>query len=123
MVFHLNGTTEFMTDLALPTLYWGALAVPFHPGETLAAALQRQGVTDLGPGVGGLPGRYFCGIGTCQACLVSINGASPVEACLTLAQDGMRLSPALRANDAPPAWSPLAAPSVSVDSPRPEAKP
>lgn len=83
-----------MTHVDSPVFYWGDLRVPFHPGETLAAALQRQAVTDLGPGVGGLPGRYFCGIGTCQACLVSVNGASPVEACLTLAQAAMQLSPA-----------------------------
>lgn len=86
------------------TLYWAAVAVPFRPGETIAAALQRQGVVDLGAAVGGLSGRYFCGIGTCQACLVCINGASPVEACLTLAQDGMQLSPALLASDAPKPW-------------------
>ncbi len=105
-----------MTHLEPTFVYWGALAVAFRPGETLAAALQRQGVTDLGPSVAGLPGRYFCGIGTCQACLVSVNGASPVEACLTLAQDGMRLSAALRASDAPPTWSAQMAPHTPIGS-------
>lgn len=84
-----------MSDTEASLLYWGSDPVPFSPGETIAAALQRGGITDLGAGVGGLHGRYFCGIGTCQACLVSVNGASPVEACLTLAQAGMRLRPAL----------------------------
>jgi len=84
-----------------PTLYWNQLAVPFHPGETIAAALARGEVTHWGDAVGGLQARYFCGIGNCQACLVSIDGASPVEACLTPAQDGMRLTPALPANAAP----------------------
>lgn len=84
-----------MADTEPSLLYWGSDPVRFYPGETIAAALQRGGITDLGAGVGGLHGRYFCGIGTCQACLVSVNGASPVEACLTLAQAGMRLSPAL----------------------------
>lgn len=69
------------------------MAVPFHPGETIAAALLRCGVTDLGAGATGLRGRYFCGIGTCQACLVSVDGASPVEACLTPAREGMHLAP------------------------------
>lgn len=76
-----------------PVLYWGPLAVPFHAGETIAVALLRQGVTDLGAGAKDQRGRYFCGIGTCQACLVSVNGASPVEACLTPAREGMQLTP------------------------------
>lgn len=83
------------------TLYWNQLAVPFHPGETIAAALLRGGVTQLGESVGGLQGRYFCGIGNCQACLVSVNGASPVESCLTPAQHGMRLTAAMRVHDTP----------------------
>ncbi|MBB1075993.1 (2Fe-2S)-binding protein [Rhodoferax sp. 4810] len=78
-----------------PTLYWNQQAVPFHPGETIAAALIRGGIVNLGEAAGGLQGRYFCGIGNCQACLVRVNEASPVEACLTPAQPGMRLSPAL----------------------------
>lgn len=94
-----------MSNTDLSTLYWDTVAVPFHPGETIAAALQRQGLTNLGVAVGGLKGRYFCGIGTCQACLVSVNGASPVEACLTLAQTGMQLSPALPTELAEPGVS------------------
>ena len=74
-------------------LYWESLVIPFRTGETIAAALCRSGVASLGNTVGGQKGRYFCGIGTCQACLVSVNGASPVEACLTPASAGMRLSP------------------------------
>lgn len=110
-----------MPDTPSPTLYWDTVVVAFRPGETIAAALQRQGLTDLGPGVGGLRGRYFCGVGTCQACLVSVNGDSPVEACLTLAQDGMRLSPALRPSDPASIWSPQPADSAPIDSPKPEA--
>ena len=70
-------------------------AVPFRAGETIAAALRRGGVDDFGAAVGGLRGRYFCGIGSCQACLVSVDGERVVEACLTTARDGMRLSAAL----------------------------
>ncbi len=84
-----------MSDTVALHFYWCSEPVPFRAGETIAAALQRAGRTDVGPAVAGLHGRYFCGIGTCQACLVSIDGASPVEACLTLAQEGMHLAPAL----------------------------
>lgn len=76
-------------------LFWLEQAVPFCQGETIAAALRRAGIDDLGVATGGMRGRYFCGIGACQACLVSVNGAAPVEACLTRAQAGMRLEPGL----------------------------
>jgi aerobic-type carbon monoxide dehydrogenase small subunit (CoxS/CutS family) len=42
--------------------------------------------------MGQLRGRYFCGIGACQTCLVSVNGAAPVEACLTPARAGVQLT-------------------------------
>ena len=80
------------------TLYWHLQAVPFQPGETIAAALLRAGIVRLGDAAGGMQGRYFCGIGNC---LVSVDGASAVEACLTPAQAGMRLTPALQAGSAP----------------------
>jgi len=83
------------------TLYWHLQAVPFHLGETIAAALLRAGIVVLGDAAGGMQGRYFCGIGNCQACLVSVDGASPVEACLTPAQPGMCLTPALQASSTP----------------------
>ena len=77
------------------TLYWNQTAVPFRPGETIAAALQRSGVHEFGAAFGGVQAHYFCGIGVCQSCLVSVNGACPVEACLTPARQGMQLSVAL----------------------------
>jgi hypothetical protein len=80
------------------TFFWLGYPVLFRPGESFAAALRRAGVADLGPAMGALRGRYFCGIGACQACLVSVNGAAPIEACLTPARAGVQLSLA-----APPA--------------------
>ena len=76
------------------TFHWLDQAVTFRPGETVAAALRRAGIHDLGLAAGGLRARYFCGIGACQSCLVSVDGASPVESCLTPARDGMQVSPA-----------------------------
>ena len=77
------------------TLYWMGDAVTFRAGETIAAALRRGGIDDFGAAVGGLRARYFCGIGSCQACLVAVDGERTVEACQTPARDGMRLSAAL----------------------------
>jgi len=79
-------------------IHWGDQAVPFQAGETIAAALVRAGVRQFGLTATGAQARYFCGIGNCQACLVSVDGAVAVEACLTPAAAGMRLAPA---NDGP----------------------
>ncbi|MDI1245800.1 MAG: 2Fe-2S iron-sulfur cluster-binding protein [Rhodoferax sp.] len=72
--------------------FWLGHPVVFRSGETYAAALRRSGLDDLGPAMGELRGRYFCGIGACQACLVSVNGAAPVEACLTPARAAVQLT-------------------------------
>jgi aerobic-type carbon monoxide dehydrogenase small subunit (CoxS/CutS family) len=74
-------------------MFWNGHAVPFRHGETIAAALMRAGITSLGPEGGLVHGRIFCGIGACQACIVSVEGEAPVEACLTLARDGLRMTP------------------------------
>ncbi|MDD2918707.1 MAG: FAD-dependent oxidoreductase [Rhodoferax sp.] len=80
--------------------FWLGHPVVFRPGETFAAAMRRAGLYDLGSAMGTLRGRYFCGIGACQACLLSVNGAAPVEACLTPARSGVQVTlaapPALR---------------------------
>lgn len=92
-----------MQTMTPPVLFWNQVAVSFDLGETIAAALLRGGVVEFGVAAGGMQGRYFCGIGNCQACLVCVDGASPVEACLTPAQPGMRLTPALQVGSPP--WS------------------
>jgi len=43
-----------------------------RPGETIAAALIRTGLRP----------RYFCGIGICFACLVTVDGRAAQRACL-----------------------------------------
>lgn len=80
------------------TFFWLGHPVLFRVGETFAAALRRSGLNDLGSAMGELRGRYFCGIGACQACLVSVDGAAPVESCLTPARAGVQVTLA-----APPA--------------------
>ncbi|MCP8883211.1 (2Fe-2S)-binding protein [Devosia sp. XJ19-1] len=56
--------------------------------ETIASALDRAGIRVLGPGQNDCAGRYFCGIGACQACVVSVDGTR-MEACLTPARAGL----------------------------------
>lgn len=55
-----------------------------HPGETVAAALLAAGHRELRRTRGdGSPRGLFCAIGTCFDCLVRIDGARPVRACVT----------------------------------------
>ena len=68
---------------------WGGKPISFETGESIAIAVAKAGVRDLSAGEGGLR-RYFCGIGACQNCLVTIEGTL-VEACLTPARDGLRV--------------------------------
>ncbi|OZI31212.1 hypothetical protein CAL29_25115 [Bordetella genomosp. 10] len=73
--------------------YWNGRAISFRDGETLALALRRAEVEDFGPAAGGQRARYFCGIGQCQGCLVSVDGGAAVESCLTLARAGAVVAP------------------------------
>ncbi|CAM3602722.1 2Fe-2S iron-sulfur cluster binding domain-containing protein [Bordetella sputigena] len=73
--------------------YWNDMAISFRDGETVALAMRRARVDDFGQAAGAQQGRYFCGIGQCQGCLVSINGGAAVEACLTPARPDAVVTP------------------------------
>jgi predicted molibdopterin-dependent oxidoreductase YjgC len=56
-------------------------------GESLAAALMAAGVRRLGEGPGS-PRAAFCMMGTCQQCLVRVDGRL-AQACITPVRAGM----------------------------------
>jgi aerobic-type carbon monoxide dehydrogenase small subunit (CoxS/CutS family) len=72
------------------TFFWNGTPVGFRPSETIAAALDRAGVVQLGDAHGHGGGRYFCGIGACQGCIVVVEGVRR-EACLTPARGGQQV--------------------------------
>lgn len=61
-------------------------------GESLAAALLAAGVRRLGEGPGA-PRAAFCMMGSCQQCLVRVDGRL-AQACLTPVRAGMVVEPA-----------------------------
>ena len=73
--------------------FWEHRQVEFEPCDTVATALVRAGILDFGTRASGCGARYFCGIGACQACVVSVDGI-PTEACLTPARAGQQVGPA-----------------------------
>lgn len=69
-------------------VFWNGRPVPFKAGESLASALTRAGITDLGHAATGQTRAVFCGIGQCQGCMVRIGGRL-AEACLLRCEDGL----------------------------------
>ena len=64
-------------------------AVTAFAGETVAAALLAAGVRVLGRNaVDATPRGVFCAMGSCQECLVLVDGTK-VEACRARVREGM----------------------------------
>lgn len=79
------------------TFEWMGQKIPFHDGESVAAALDAAGILHFGHDALGQAGRYFCGIGACQCCVVRINGVAR-EACITPARMDMKIEPMEKAH-------------------------
>lgn len=75
------------------TILWRGQPLAFTPGDTVAMALTRAGIGQYGTRLTGLDASLFCGIGQCQNCLVAIKGHGVVEACLTLCETNLTVSP------------------------------
>jgi glycine/D-amino acid oxidase-like deaminating enzyme len=68
------------------------MTVSARTGESLAAALARNGHLALSASRDGSPRGVLCGMGVCQECRVIIDGRPDQRACLTKARDGMVVS-------------------------------
>jgi predicted molibdopterin-dependent oxidoreductase YjgC len=67
-------------------------AVTAHEGESIAAALLASGRRSTRwTARTGEPRGYFCGMGVCQDCLVTVDGLPNVRACMTPVRDGQRI--------------------------------
>lgn len=71
---------------------WQGRVLRAPAGESLAAALLASGVRRLGEGPGA-PRAAFCMMGTCQQCLLRVDGAL-AQACLVPVRAGLRAEPA-----------------------------
>ena len=60
-----------------------------YEGESIAAALTAAGIVDLGRRRDGSSRGVFCGMGLCQECLVKVDGATSVRACMVPVTNGM----------------------------------
>jgi predicted molibdopterin-dependent oxidoreductase YjgC len=63
-----------------------------YEGENLATVLMAAGIrTFASHAEPHAPSRLFCGMGTCQQCLVTIDGMPNCQACRTIARPGMKV--------------------------------
>jgi predicted molibdopterin-dependent oxidoreductase YjgC len=66
--------------------------VAAYEGESIAAALFAAGVRiTRWTARTGEPRGYFCGMGVCQDCLLTVDGLPNVRACMTPVRDGLRV--------------------------------
>lgn len=61
-----------------------------YEGDTIAAALHANGVKVLGKSLFLHRTRgFYCAIGNCSSCLMTVNGVANVKTCVTDLQEGM----------------------------------
>ncbi|WP_369139043.1 2Fe-2S iron-sulfur cluster-binding protein [Modestobacter versicolor] len=84
--------TALVPDVALEV---DGRPVPATSGQSLLAALVAAGAWSqrLHP-VTGRPEAGICGMGTCQACVVTVAGRGAVRACGTEVEDGLQVTTA-----------------------------
>lgn len=82
---------EVARGKAVPVTVNGA-AVEAFEGETVATVLYAAGLTALRRSArSSEPRGVYCGMGVCFECLVTVDGAHAVRACLTPVRAGMRI--------------------------------
>ncbi|MBM6596680.1 2Fe-2S iron-sulfur cluster-binding protein [Microvirga pudoricolor] len=73
-------------------MHFDGMSIPIKAGQSLAAALTAAGQRTFRETSKGSSRGIFCGMGICQDCLVTVDGAPNQRACMTLAHDGMQVS-------------------------------
>jgi predicted molibdopterin-dependent oxidoreductase YjgC len=75
------------------TFSFDGASIDAFEGETIGTALLAGGTRALRvTRVAGAPRGMFCAIGACHDCLVTLDGAGPVRACLTPVTEGAQVT-------------------------------
>ncbi len=76
----------------MPELRFDGAKVPIEDGDTIASALHRAGILELGRSLKyHRPRGLYCNAGSCAGCLVAVDGIPNVPACMTDATPGARV--------------------------------
>jgi len=71
------------------TFSFDGVEVTAYPGESISAAVIAAGATEASEGTELVPRGYFCGMGVCWECAVTIDDGPSARACRTRAEPGM----------------------------------
>ncbi|RKY66654.1 MAG: sarcosine oxidase subunit alpha, partial [Candidatus Latescibacterota bacterium] len=70
--------------------YFNGKEMTGFEGESIASALHASGVKVLSHSVRyGRPRGFFCGIGKCSSCLMTVDGNQNIRTCITPLREGM----------------------------------
>lgn len=87
-------------DVEEVTIFYDGTPIKTRKGITVAATLMKQGIKKLGVSRKLNQSRgYFCGIGRCCSCFVTINGEEHVRSCMVTVEDAMEIYPNLNDPD------------------------
>lgn len=89
------------SSVAAVTIFADGRSVRVPAGVTVAAALLDLGTFAFRRSVSGEPRAPVCGMGTCYECRVTIDGVAHRRACLVTVAEGMRVTTADGAEEAP----------------------
>ncbi len=79
---------------------WDGREIRAYPGESILGALLADGVRTLREATpGGEPRGFFCGIGVCYECRVTVNGNTWQRACVTPATPGIAVRSNIRVDE------------------------
>lgn len=74
------------------TIYVDGEPTPAYEGEPIAAALMAAGKWTFRYSKKRLePRGYFCGLGRCTDCIMTVDGVPHVRTCITPVAEGMRV--------------------------------
>lgn len=74
------------------TFFYNSSKVNAFEGESIAAALHAHGVSTLSESLHfHRPRGFFCGIGKCSSCFMTVDTIPNVRTCITPVQNGMRV--------------------------------
>jgi hypothetical protein len=80
-------------DATAMTIVFAGRPIAALSGDSIADCLVRAGVLATRSTSSGAPRGVFCGIGVCHDCLVTVDGARNVRACMTPAAPGLSVEP------------------------------
>jgi predicted molibdopterin-dependent oxidoreductase YjgC len=75
-------------DDVIGTFVFDDHEVAIQKGDTIGVCLMRAGLLTIRHSKSGEPRGMYCAIGVCNECLVTVDGAHNVRACVTVARPG-----------------------------------